>query len=116
MVYGNCFGQKNTQKTQVRELFIVKNISIGFPEKENSGTSSTVYKSFRAPLLITAITTHSFSFRSPIPADLYLKCLGFICTKELQLDRLTTVPIRFRLGSLEYVNWMEKKPNANRGF
>ena len=45
-------------------------------------------------------------------ASYYPNSLGFVCKKELQLDKITAVPIRFRLGSLEYVNWMEQKPNA----
>ena len=44
--------------------------------------------------------------------ETYKMGIGFFCKKELELDRITPVPVRFRLGSLEYVNWLEKKPNA----
>jgi hypothetical protein len=44
--------------------------------------------------------------------DNYVTTLGLFCKQELKLDKITPMPVRFRLGSLEYVNWMERKPNA----
>lgn len=42
----------------------------------------------------------------------YIQSLGVFCQNELQLEKMTRVAFRFRLGSLDYVNWMEQKPNA----
>lgn len=52
-----------------------------------------------------------FSLRL-LPQNFYNQHLSFFCKKELQLQKLTSLPLFFRLGSKAYVDYLEKKPNA----
>ncbi|HXB91351.1 MAG TPA: hypothetical protein VNU72_03645 [Puia sp.] len=49
---------------------------------------------------------------APVPSigsDYYTQHFGFFCQKELQLQKMTGIPFRFRLGSLEQTNFLEGK-------
>ena len=51
-----------------------------------------------------------------ICSNFYTQNFGFFCKKELQLEKITKVPFKFRLGSVQQVDAMEGKPNTTRYF
>lgn len=44
-----------------------------------------------------------------VSADFYAQHMGFFCKKEWQLEKSSGVPLRFRLGSVDYCDFMEGK-------
>lgn len=48
----------------------------------------------------------------PLPQNFYNQSLGYFCKKEIQLQKITTLPVFIRLGSKDYVDYLERKPNA----
>jgi len=44
-----------------------------------------------------------------IPQNLYTNNLGFFCKQEIKIEKLISIPLKIRLGSLEQCNYMEQK-------
>ena len=47
-----------------------------------------------------------------LPQNFYNQHKGFACKKEDQLQKKTGLPLFVRLGSKDYVDYLEQKPNA----
>jgi hypothetical protein len=44
----------------------------------------------------------------------YYNSLGVACKAELKLEKATKIPFRFRLGSLQQTDYLERKPNVQK--
>ena len=54
-----------------------------------------------------------YSLRRMLLPDYHTSSFGFFCKKELQLEKATKIPLRFRLGSLDYCDKLEGKQPFN---
>jgi len=109
-VAGSVFSQKRDEKTpsesniynkkpDFRSIPVMKGLT-GFPVLGG-----------KKKLPVNFIISKPAIF-SMIGADHYTQHFGFFCKMELQLEKASKIPLRFRLGSLPYNDYLEQKPNA----
>ncbi|HNN71494.1 MAG TPA: hypothetical protein PKG89_09645 [Ferruginibacter sp.] len=70
-----------------------------------------LHSSYIRPALVYTIAACS-----SVPADFYTRHFGFFCKRELKLEKATGIPLRLRVGSLSYTDYLEQKPNAVKPF
>jgi hypothetical protein len=93
--YTSDFRQNNVKLSDSLKASIIKSAIYN--------SASLPFKPLSNSLLVKDLQKNSFPQR-----------LSFFCRKEWQFEKATSVPLRIRLGSLEYTDYLEQKPNANR--
>ena len=63
--------------------------------------------------LKTPVMSYSKNF-TLLPQNFYNQHLGFFCKKEYQLQEKLGTKIFIRLGSKQYVDYLESKPNTRK--
>ena len=49
------------------------------------------------------------SVQQPLRGNFYSANMGMICKKEWAFEKSTGLPLKFRLGSIDYTNYLEQK-------
>lgn len=77
----------------------IKPVALQLPIKSGFKTTGILLKK----------QSHLYNLQAGIAADHYAKGLGFFCKQEIKFDRISKMPFRFRLGSVEDCNRLEGK-------
>lgn len=115
--FGEILGQqKNVEKIPLHTQYQASSLAncqlyeqVGSVKKNPINPAVQQFQS--GHLLLTA---NAFYHLNYLPGNYYCDNLSFFCRKEYQFEKTTRVSLRFRLGSLEYTDYLEKKPNAQK--
>jgi hypothetical protein len=103
-----------TKIVTAENLFIVRQ---AFSSNRYVGFRNYLEKPAKKVQLQSAISLNPVILLNPLSCsvvsnDFYVHGLGFFCKQELQFEKATKIPLRFRLGSLQYNNYLEGKINS----
>jgi hypothetical protein len=96
-------------------LFFCTVFAVGsaFSQKVNSKSSNLLFVKFVQKPVNTGFLFNNPNFTQPakdiLPGDYYTTQIGFFCRQEIKFEKITKIPFRFRLGSVEACDRLEGK-------
>jgi hypothetical protein len=92
-------------------LFVLRTLSTDAQCKMSIATLSPYNRLFTAKLNSDSLSNRQqLKTLISISHDYYALHLGLFCKAELRFEKKLNIPLRIRLGSLSYCNYMEQKP------
>lgn len=89
-------------------IFVVKAVF-----SQDNKLQSTTLNTLKLPVNFTGlINIRPYFKKNLISENFYTKNLGFFCRQEIKFESATKIPFKFRLGSVQYCDWIEGKIGA----
>ncbi len=108
-VAGQVIPEKILYK-KIKETQLKDPIYKSYPGSESSLNGNQIdEQNLYNPAIFRSLSSRELKIL-PTQKETYTQNLSFFCKKEWQFEKATSIPLRFRLGSLEYTNRLEKKP------
>ena len=83
--------------------YVIKSSATNQFNKEYKSSYNILSKATKKEVL------NPFTRFTVVPQNYYTQHFGFMCKKELAIEKATKIPFRFRLGSLQQCNYLEGK-------
>jgi hypothetical protein len=114
LFYGEILGQEKNVEKNTRPIDKSPDFSIARSFKYSNGNvKNTRLMTFSGEIKalpeVFRFLSSSFKLYNPVAKDFYTSQLSFFCRQELLIEKATSIPLRFRLGSLQYTDYLEGK-------
>ena len=105
----NLPANMNLKKKTFLALTVKLLFSFIYVQAQSTNDSAKV-NNFHLPAFYTNISFIKYPvLQNQILGNFYAKQLPFFCNKELQVQKAVGIPIKFRVGSVEYCDKLEGK-------
>lgn len=102
------------QSVEFFPSFLIKSISYQYNTRISLNNKQSQYLNTINYSLINFQCEEEKTNVFSLAPDFYSRNTGFFCQQELNFEKATAIPLRFRLGSVAYTDYLEQKPNALR--